>query len=50
MKNKKDDKEIKVRHIMANGEIRDTLKGYQFSADDLPEVARRIIYQLITQE
>lgn len=39
-------KQVKITHIMANGEVRDSLVGYKMSADDFPEVARRIIAEL----
>lgn len=42
----KDKRKGKVTHIMANGEVRDTLKGYVFPPDALPDIAVRIFRQL----
>ena len=36
-----------VTHIMADGSIRTSLKGYLKSFDQLPETAQRLISQLM---
>lgn len=33
----------KITHIMANGEVRDSVAGYLTSIDQLPEPARRLL-------
>lgn len=36
-----------IVHIMANGEVRDSVAGYVTSVDQLPETARRLFYQML---
>lgn len=43
-------REVTVKHIMKNGEVRDSLDGYEITIDDLPEVAVRILRQMLTGE
>lgn len=33
----------KITHIMANGEVRDSVAGYLTSVDQLPDTARRLL-------
>lgn len=40
-------REVIVKHIMKNGEVRDSLDGYEITIDDLPEVAVRILRQML---
>lgn len=41
-------REVTVKHIMKNGEVRDSLDGYEITIDDLPEVAVRILRQMLS--
>lgn len=43
MKEKETKGKGKVTHIMANGEVRDSVVGYLTSVDQLPEAARRLL-------
>lgn len=40
-------KQVKVTHIMANGEVRDSLDGYEINPDNVSEVAKRILRDLM---
>lgn len=42
MKNKEQRQKGKITHVMANGEIRNSVAGYVTSPDQLPETARRL--------
>ncbi len=43
MKNNNTKGKGKITHIMANGEVRDSLAGYLTNADQMPEPARRLL-------
>lgn len=38
---------VKITHIMADGSVRDSVKGYLKSADQLPELAQRMICLMV---
>ncbi|WP_304509233.1 hypothetical protein [Anaerotignum sp.] len=50
MKKQEPNRRGKVTHVMANGEVRDSVAGYLTSADQLPETARRIIRGMMLGE
>lgn len=42
-----DPSKAKITHIMADGSVRDSVKGYLTSADQLPPVVRGIIRDIM---
>ncbi len=47
MKKQDERRNGKITHVMANGEVRDSVAGYVKSVDQLPETARRLLYDMI---
>ncbi len=43
MKKQETKRKGKITHVMANGEVRDSVAGYLTSVDQLPETARRLL-------
>lgn len=47
MKKQEERRKGKITHVMANGEIRDSVAGYVTSVDQLPETAKRLLSDML---
>lgn len=47
MKKQEQRRKAKITHVMANGEVRDSVAGYVTRADQLPETARRLLSDML---
>ncbi|MDD4844678.1 MAG: hypothetical protein PHU31_10170 [Anaerotignum sp.] len=47
MKKQEQKKRGEITHVMASGEVRDSVTGYVTSVEQLPESARRLLYEML---
>ncbi len=47
MKKQEQKKGERITHVMANGEVRDSVTGYITSVEQLPETARRLFSEML---
>ncbi|NCC15817.1 MAG: hypothetical protein EOM28_05630 [Clostridia bacterium] len=47
MKKLEERRKGKITHVMADGEVRDSVSGYVTSVDQLPETARRLLGDML---
>lgn len=47
MKKQEPKRKGKITHVMANGEVRNSVAGYLKSVDQLPETARRLLCDIL---